>query len=186
MISDNGCGIPSHELEAIKKGKSLKVDGNGIGMPSAIEYIESIGGAFEIESTENIGTKIILTLPYIKTPKWRIDKIDIFKYQIIIVDNDPEIITIWQRKLLPRTRNVKYFSGSKMFLEWLSEQSQTDINGSLILMDYELGENDIFGLDLLLKNNIPNAIIVTDYAEHAWLQNQVEKTKYYLLPKSTI
>lgn len=184
VISDNGRGIPIDELENIKKGKSLKVNGNGIGVSSAIEYINSLGGEFMIESFESVGTNVMLTLPFNNNPSWSIDKINFSNHQIIVVDNDPEILEFWQRKLFSKTNDFMLFSDSRSFFEW--SRQAINLNNCLVLMDYELGENYINGLEVLLKANISNAILITDYAEYAWLQNQISKTKYYLLPKSTL
>ena len=64
-VIDYGKGIPKKFLEKIgSKGFSFgKDDGHGIGIYSAINTIKSFGGNMIIESVENIGTKIHITLP---------------------------------------------------------------------------------------------------------------------------
>ena len=53
-------------------------------------------------------------------------------------------------------------------------------------MDYELGEETVKGLDLLKQLGIKNAYLVTNHAEHCWMQKLIADTSYYLLPKSLL
>ena len=60
FIKDNGCGIPSEELENIfiYKYSYGKVKGNGIGLTHASELIKSMDGDIEIESNVENGTTV--------------------------------------------------------------------------------------------------------------------------------
>ncbi|HAG16845.1 MAG TPA: hypothetical protein DCG69_10070 [Bacteroidales bacterium] len=71
-IFDTGIGIPKEKLNQIysnfskvwkKEGKVL-YDGLGIGLSTAKNLVELIGGDLVIESTEGIGTKAYLNIPY--------------------------------------------------------------------------------------------------------------------------
>lgn len=66
VISDNGCGIPPEHLPHVKE-KFYKanhtVRGSGIGLALANEIVEMHKGKLEIESHENIGTAVTITLP---------------------------------------------------------------------------------------------------------------------------
>ncbi|GHU81713.1 sensor histidine kinase [Clostridia bacterium] len=65
-ISDNGCGIPAEHLPKVKE-KFYKANqtqrGSGIGLAVADEIMRLHDGTLTIESTEGIGTTVILTLP---------------------------------------------------------------------------------------------------------------------------
>lgn len=63
-IEDNGLGIPKNFLNLIgTKGITIgKKDGNGLGVSSAREIINSIGGKFEIKSKEGEFTKVIFSV----------------------------------------------------------------------------------------------------------------------------
>ena len=65
QIVDNGIGIPEEVINNIgKKGYSHgKVQGNGIGLYTAIQAIESFGGQLNINSKLGKGTTVILDLP---------------------------------------------------------------------------------------------------------------------------
>lgn len=66
VISDNGCGIPAEHLPNVKK-KFYKanqlVRGSGIGLAVADEIVRLHGGTLEIESQENVGTSVTISLP---------------------------------------------------------------------------------------------------------------------------
>ena len=65
-IADNGCGIPAEHLPNIKK-KFYKanqiVRGSGIGLAVADEIIALHAGKLEVESRENVGTTVTVSLP---------------------------------------------------------------------------------------------------------------------------
>ncbi|MBE6853459.1 MAG: HAMP domain-containing histidine kinase [Ruminococcus sp.] len=65
-IEDNGCGISAADLPRIKT-KFFKANhtkrGSGIGLAVADEIITMHHGTLRIESTENIGTTVYITLP---------------------------------------------------------------------------------------------------------------------------
>jgi signal transduction histidine kinase len=64
-ISDNGPGIPSSIKDKIfqpffttKKG----TEGTGLGLSLSYDIVKAHGGGLEIETAENIGTKLIIKL----------------------------------------------------------------------------------------------------------------------------
>lgn len=65
-VSDTGCGIAEKDLPMVKQ-KFYKANntrrGSGIGLAVATEIIEMHGGTLEIESTENVGTRVTIRLP---------------------------------------------------------------------------------------------------------------------------
>ena len=66
VISDNGCGIPAEHLPKVKNKfyKANKtVRGSGIGLALADEIMSLHSGSLEIESHENIGTAVNISLP---------------------------------------------------------------------------------------------------------------------------
>lgn len=67
-ISDNGCGIPAEHLPRVKD-KFYKANqtqrGSGIGLAVVDEIMNLHSGSLDIESTENVGTTAILTMPLV-------------------------------------------------------------------------------------------------------------------------
>lgn len=66
VVEDNGCGIKASDLPRVKT-KFFKANhtrrGSGIGLAVADEIITMHGGALEVQSQENVGTTVIITLP---------------------------------------------------------------------------------------------------------------------------
>lgn len=65
-ISDTGMGIPAGDLSRVKEKfyKANKtVRGSGIGLAVADEIVRNHGGLLVVESTEGIGTNVIIALP---------------------------------------------------------------------------------------------------------------------------
>lgn len=66
VISDNGCGIPAEHLPNVKKKfykANQTVRGSGIGLALADEIMKLHGGSLDIESHENVGTAVTITIP---------------------------------------------------------------------------------------------------------------------------
>ena len=65
-IKDNGCGIPAEHLPNVKKKfykANQTVRGSGIGLALADEIMRLHAGSLEIESHENVGTAVTITIP---------------------------------------------------------------------------------------------------------------------------
>ena len=64
IIEDNGCGIKSDEIERIKEPfYTTKKNGTGLGVSLSYEIINAHNGILEYFSKENVGTKVVITLP---------------------------------------------------------------------------------------------------------------------------
>lgn len=64
VVADNGSGISEEVLEEFHQGnfRSVgKASGNGLGLQSAVEAIEKVGGKLRILSEVGIGTSVVLT-----------------------------------------------------------------------------------------------------------------------------
>ena len=65
-VEDTGCGIAEKDLPRVKE-KFYKANntrrGSGIGLAVASEIIAMHDGTLTIESQENVGTKVVITLP---------------------------------------------------------------------------------------------------------------------------
>ena len=72
VVSDNGCGIPNDILPKIKHSVFTynKIDGHGLGLYHASEYLSTIGGELLIKSEVNEGTVVTIRLPAANTPAW--------------------------------------------------------------------------------------------------------------------
>jgi signal transduction histidine kinase len=63
-VKDNGKGMPESVFKQLGKPFfTTKSKGTGIGIPLCKKIIEDHGGKFQIQSTYNIGTNVIISLP---------------------------------------------------------------------------------------------------------------------------
>ena len=72
VITDNGCGIPAEHLPNVKKKfykANQTVRGSGIGLALADEIMRLHAGSLEIESHENVGTAVTITIPVLTEDK---------------------------------------------------------------------------------------------------------------------
>ncbi len=68
VVKDNGIGIQGEDLPLIGNyGKTLKKNGNGLGLYSSIHFLRNRGGSFNIESEHGVGTSIFITIPVAQT-----------------------------------------------------------------------------------------------------------------------
>ncbi|MBM9514897.1 hybrid sensor histidine kinase/response regulator [Desulfogranum marinum] len=68
VISDNGCGIPTDQIEDIfKPYNTSKIHGTGLGLAIAREIVNEHNGTIKVTSTSGHGTCFMLTLPLPKT-----------------------------------------------------------------------------------------------------------------------
>ena len=68
-VADNGCGIPAEHLPNVRRKfykANQTVRGSGIGLALADEIVALHAGTLDIESHENLGTAVTITLPTFK------------------------------------------------------------------------------------------------------------------------
>jgi signal transduction histidine kinase len=182
-IKDNGIGIPLHLIESVLSGKSTKHPGKGLGLSTAVKFMHQINGTITINSTEKIGTEIILTAPSIKPPNWYPQKI-ILKNDcdIICYITNPTLLVALQKKLRPFFINLKFHSS---YLNAFNAIKLTSSDRHTILFSDSIPINDPNAsealdinalksgkvIDFYLISDNPNNLIVQKYvcAESAML-----------------
>lgn len=66
-VSDDGCGIPSEDIERIFEpffSTKTKKGGTGLGLSLTSNFVREIGGVLSVESDVGKGTVFLITLPY--------------------------------------------------------------------------------------------------------------------------
>jgi CheY-like chemotaxis protein len=187
QVIDSGKGIPSHILpklcsEGFTHGKS---NGSGLGLYYAKKLVEGIGGNIQIESTEGFGTTVTLLIPKIETPSWSFEKIDIHQYKSVIICDDQDYIRdLWKMRLkdLGFNGEISFFKNGE---ELLAENAT--FGSPLYLIDYDMGKENIRGIELIKRLNHPlNSILVTGHYDDSKIQNLCSEVGCKLLAKDQI
>lgn len=183
-IQDYGHGIPEEELENVLCGKSLRLDGHGIGLSSAKEFMRQINGALELKSVVNNGTTVDLYFPISKLSENYPYNIDILYPDIVVLDDNPNIIGRWQELFLfsKKDLKVKYFTN---FIALRSHLLNIEHNRqTTYLLDYNVFGERSTGLDIIKEFALENVYLITNYAEDIKLQEEVKDLQIKLVPKT--
>lgn len=138
-VQDNGKGIQANTEDLFSRGFTTKKHGNGLGLSSAKEYLESIGGVIHVGSLPR-GTEVSLIIPQnVKmAPKSQ-------SKMIVLIDDDPLVRFNWEKQGALASIEVLSFSTFEDFLQ-LKDSIQTT---TPIFIDSRLGE---FRGELLSKS----------------------------------
>lgn len=202
IIQDNGKGIPEQVLKnlgeiGVTYGKEETLSGSGLGVYHAKKTTEDCGGKFVIQSQEDCGTTITLSFPKASPPKWFVDKLFLKAHMnIISIDDDISIHQIWKGRFESKKisdfhiEHLTFTSGSDFKL-WFSENKNVLIKSGvlkteyLFLIDYELLNQNMTGIDLIKELGIGNqSILVTSRYEEDKVREKCERLGVRLIPKA--
>ncbi|MBF0364150.1 MAG: HAMP domain-containing histidine kinase [Oligoflexia bacterium] len=195
VVADNGTGIPAHIIdklgqEGVSHGKENNKDsGSGLGLYHAKSTVEKWNGNFSIESTEGVGTKVILSLPKITPPSWFLPNIEIRNgYELVILDDDTGIHATWDDRLTKleiEIRNIKvhHISSPDGLAKWIDNNVDYAQKNIVYLFDFELIGFKQTGLDLIEKYKLSSAILVTSHYEEDKIQSRCKELGVKLIPK---
>lgn len=186
-VQDFGCGISEQDINDIF-GKSLKINGNGIGLSAAKEFMTSIHGTLTVRSNVsefNHGSTFKFEMPYLSFSEQFATRININTKKIIIVDDDTNIINFWQEYFLFNANNheVSYFLNFSSLKNHLSKETNNEITH---LLDYSILGEKITGIDIIKEFNLKNVYLITNYAEDVKLQDEIKSLPLKLVPKTML
>lgn len=106
-ILDEGSGFNGNLERVFDRGFTTKKNGNGIGLSSAKEFVDIIGGHISINPLE-IGTRIKISIPIFKNLKPR---------SIVLIDDDPIVRFNWKRQGLQNDVKVDCYDSFESFFK---------------------------------------------------------------------
>lgn len=188
-IRDEGRGVPAEILPRLMtEGFTFGKDGgNGFGLFHARELALSAGGRIDIESKEQVGTTVQITLP-LATPQFdHVRAIVIRKgLQIVCIDDDPLIHSTWKLRFsgsgeMPEL--IHLFSADEV-RAWIATHGVGDFGQRLYLFDFDLGRNSATGLDLIAEYGLAlESILVSGMVEDPAVQLRAMKMGLKCLSK---
>lgn len=188
-LTDTGMGMHSEQLsEVLKKGISLgKKDGSGIGLSSAIQFIESWNGHFSMKSEWQKGTQVDFNLPIAAHPSWFVPVLVLQEEKTLVFLDDDEVIHQLWKKRLSQIQLVKPFHCVHLYrtdelIRWYQD-NPTERKNAFFFIDYELIGSALTGSEIIKKLHLENcSLMVTSRYEDENLKSELKKLK--VIPKS--
>ena len=176
-VKDSGIGISPEQQQIIfdrfrqaDDSATRQFGGTGLGLAITKKLVELMGGRIWVESTPNIGSKFMFTLPLIipdlgnKQPLEKIvpsnlSKSYLGKTALIVEDNEANFIYL-QELLKPTGLKIIRALNGKEAVDCMSHKANIDI----ILMDIQLPEMDGFEATQRIKKIKPAVPIIAQTA----------------------
>jgi PAS domain S-box-containing protein len=188
VIEDNGKGMPEDVLNKLRNNVAItsgKEKGHGIGMTQVMDTLKENDGEMQIESKVGKGTTITITFPVIPTPEWAVTEISFHKEDIIVIlDDDPSIHSAWEIRFkeYEGVVTLNHFTFGEEAINFINTPG-IDKNKILLLTDYELLNQEVNGLDVVERTQVPRSILVTSHFTKQEVHDGVIEAKIKILPK---
>lgn len=182
-VTDNGKGVPENIIQKLgEKGFTHgKKFGTGLGLHGAFEFVNQNHGSITIESTENIGTTITITLPKSAIPKLMLAT----DTQVLVLDDDANVLKAWQLKLkdFAFDKPPEFFQSTQLLNKRLEQLNKNEV---FIFSDYNLNEQ-IYGLEFIESNQLENqAALVTGQYSDAEIIQKAKSLNVQLISKQDL
>jgi hypothetical protein len=160
-ILDKGRGLSPERLQRIgEKGFTYgKPYGSGLGLYYAKKSIEDIGGTFNFESKENVGSTVTLSFPVFYLTAGEATRLHLPKdVPIYVLDDDKNILYGWETLFKDSDAKVSYLSSP---YELMRELAGKNLKNLFLLTDFEL-QKEINGLDVVERAGLNyQSVLVT-------------------------
>jgi hypothetical protein len=158
-----------------------KKNGAGLGLYYARQQIQQIKGEITLQSKINVGTTVTIKLPKSDFPAWFCKSIDVHSNaNILVLDDDQSIHDAWTERL----KSMSDISISHFYKASDLVSSDIPIKADVYLVDYELLNDNINGLDFIEKLKLAKcAVLVTSCFEDKVLRARCEKLNVKIIPK---
>ncbi len=194
LIRDFGHGMPEEVLKkaGVEEMTFGKEGGNGLGLFSARQRIESIGGEFKIRSEVNEGTEITMRIPWREVVEEYRSHISIQQgASIIIVDDDKAIHEVWRHRLAELAASQTVFISNIMTAEqfriWYSDRSKNGHEIFQFFVDYDFQDPRTNGLELIAEFGIASrSTLVTAHFAEPEVLSRSRELNVKILPKNRL
>ncbi len=198
IIEDNGVGMSKNLIQKILSNDKIfsgKRNGYAIGFEQIKDTLLANNGQLSIESTPNVGTQVILTFPKIDTPYWIYEKIILHKNDIVIIlDDDEFIYEYWNIKFSAALKSdhniaIRYFQSGEETIKFINSLSEEERARLLFFTDYELINQNLNGIDVVLQLNITEVTrikLVTNHYIGGELLKKICNLNIQVIPKELV
>jgi hypothetical protein len=166
---------------------STKQGGFGIVTTQIRDAINELKGKQFIESAQNVGTKITLTIPKSDDPKWFLKEIMLNRGDtVVILDDDVSMHGLFKKVFEPYSGDIslKFFENGQETVDFINSFEEKD--RLVLLTDYELRKQELNGLSVIEESAVDSAktILVTGIYNRKEIQEKAELSGVKILPKS--
>ena len=188
-VEDSGPGMPPHILEmGLDPGLSLDaVEGNGLGLRSLRAFIQENGAQADLCNMDGGGARVRLGLRCVAAPSWFLTKLHIGNLDgVVIVDDDPSIHALWDRRLRALGTEPLHFTSGSQFKVWYHQGPPRA--KYWFLLDHELASTAELGPEIAAEMRLPpeQVVIVTSHSEEIPVQELCTDSGFKLLPKALV
>ena len=130
---------------------------------------------------------VTIKLPKEKSPDWFVPKLVIkSNTKILTFDDDLTVHQVWRERFDSVNKNIELIRFSNVLeLRKFFSVHFADLDDTLFLMDYEILNQNVTGLDLIEDLGIQKqAVLVTSRFEETGIRKRCEIQKVKLIPKS--
>jgi CheY-like chemotaxis protein len=157
-VSDDGCGIESHELGQVfepffTKKRAKETSGSGLGLAIVHGVVKEHDGFIDVASTPGVGTTISLYFPLVDGAERReqVRVVPRGNARILIVDDEPMLLRTGRRVLVRLGYQVEVMESGLRAHELFSRAAASGQSPfDLVIMDMLLGES-LDGLQVIEK-----------------------------------
>jgi CheY-like chemotaxis protein len=192
-VEDDGIGIPLEDQGVIferfvrlNNEKTAYLPGLGLGLTGVKALVETMGGEITLESQEGVGTRFMVRIPPIRSPRDNgrgiMAKSILHGKRILAVDDEPDVLKILEEEISATCPNCKldkataYETAAKML-----ESTDYDV----VILDI-MGVRGFDLLDLAVKKNFRVAMLTAHALSPEALKKSVELGARAYLPKEKL
>ena len=161
-VEDTGQGIPSTHMNKIfspfNQAHNSNFSGTGLGLYLSRSFAKIMGGDIEVKSTCGTGTKFTVHM-VLKRGNAKENKFTFNDTNVIIVEDDEKLCQDLYQKLRMRGANVLIPEITKA-TDIMAFCMSKDTTANLMILNLDIFNNLSFNLAALLKNDMPDMIII--------------------------
>ena len=173
-VADTGCGMPKEQISKIFEPFYTTKDfgkGTGLGLSMVVGFLEQSGGSIVLESERGAGTTFNLYFPVFEgsiqtteNPGTSLEPANLRKARILVVEDEPQLLTITAKKLALAGHSVTTSSCGDEALQIFLEERDFDAVITDITMPGELQGDQLVNRLREMNPELP-AIFLSGYPE---------------------
>ena len=192
-VEDDGIGIPLEDQGVIferfvrlNNEKTAYLPGLGLGLTGVKALVETMGGEITLESREGVGTRFMVRIPPIRSPRDNgrgvMVKSILDGKRILAVDDEPDVLKILEEEISATCPNCK-LDKATAFETAAKMLESTDYD--VVILDI-MGVRGFDLLDVAVKKNLRVAMLTAHALSPEALKKSVELGARAYLPKEKL